>query len=725
MRILLFLVFFCLVRSFTITAQPFQKAVQDAYLVTRMVDRFHIQPRPLNDEMSSAIYSQLLEALDDQRFFFTQKDIRALAVYQFKLDEEINNRQSGFLQLLAGIYKQRLIQVDTMIDHILGKPFNFTLREKYTVAEDTTYPADIEGMHTKIYKLLKAYVLTILADYAVISGRPLTKNLTDSLESRYRKKAGLSVKRSIKRILQSPLGVDNTIGVSYCQVLATCYDPHTAYFPPDEKDAFEGLLGNKTLGFGLSLNEDEDGKTQIGRLKPGSPAFQSGGLNEGDKILSLQWDEKEAIDVSGASLPEISEMLAATGGTKMTLVVKKADGTTRSVALHKEKLNTEEDEDKVKGFILKGAKTIGYISLPAFYEDWEDNKGLNGCANDVAREIIKLKKENIEGLILDLRYNGGGSVQEAVELAGIFIDAGPIAQIKTRDPKVITLKDVNRGTVWDGPLLLLVNGSSASASEIVAGTLQDYNRALIVGSPTYGKATAQVVLPMDTSLNLDTYTGHSEASSYLKVTTSKLYRITGATAQMSGVQPNISLPEPAGATPQREADEKFAIRPSVIETNKYYKPLAPLPIASLEANAQKEIAADSFFREALAHADASQKPGSRPDLSLFIDDALQRATARQKAMGATGSAAGGTTAGNPGSAGTTAGNAGPAGSAGAPKEDADKNALFAVTNLAYEQQRLQADPDLRASNEERKKVVRIDAYIKIAYTIASGMTKQP
>src|SRR5258708_816779 len=552
-------------------------------------------------------------------------------------------------------------------------------------------------MHTKIYKLLKAYVLTSIANYSFVSSRPLTKNLTDSLESRYRKKAGLSVKRSIKRILQSPMGVDNTIGISYCQALAACYDPHTAYFPPEEKDAFEGQLGNKALGFGLSLNEDEDGKTQIGRLKPGSPAFQSGGLNEGDKILSIQWDEKEAIDVSGASLPEISEMLATTGGTKMTMVVKKADGTTRPVTLHKERLNKEEDEDKVKGFVLKGARTIGYISLPAFYTDWEDNRGINGCANDVAREIIKMKKENMEGLVLDLRYNGGGSIEEAVELSGIFIDAGPVAQIKTKDPKIVTLKDVNRGTVWDGPLLLLVNGSSASASEMVAGTLQDYNRALIVGSPTYGKATAQVVLPMDTSLNLDTYTGHSEAASYIKITTSRLYRISGATAQMSGVQPNISLPEPPNPLQQPQPAEKFPLPPPATQPPKYYNPLAPLPIEALEASAQKEIATDSFFREALAHVGPSKKPANRPDLSLFIDDALQRASARAGAA-----VDGGGTA------------------------DAEQPATsFRLThpNLAYEKQRLQSDPELQAINEERKKIVRIDPYIKMAYQLASVMSK--
>jgi carboxyl-terminal processing protease len=678
-----------------ITAQPLQKTVQDAYLITRMAEKFHIQPRPLNDEMSSAIYSQLLEALDDQRIFFTQKDIRELSVYQFKLDEEIQHQQSGFLQLLIGVYKQRLVQVDTMIDHISGKAFNFSLHEKLTVAEDTSYPADMEGIHTKLYKLLKAYVLITMADYSIVSGRPLTKKLTDSLEALYRKKAGLSVKRSIKRVLQSPMGIDNTIGTTYCQVLAACYDPHTAYFPPDEKDAFEGQLGNKALTFGVSLNEDEDGKTQIGRLKPGSPAFQSGGLNEGDKMLSIQWDEKEPIDVSGASLPEISEMLSAAGGNKMILTVKKSDGTTRPVTLHKARLNADEEEDKVKGFILKGARTIGYISLPAFYTDWEDSKGINGCANDVAREIIKLKKENLAGLILDLRYNGGGSMQEAVELSGIFIDAGPVAQIKTKDPKIVTLKDVNRGTVWDGPLLLLVNGSSASASEMVAGTLQDYNRALIVGSPTYGKATAQIVLPMDTTIDLDTYTGHSEAASYIKLTTSKLYRITGATAQMSGVQPNIVLPEPVNALQQREADEKFAIPASTIEANKYYKPLAALPIATIQSQAQKEIDADPFFREALAHAGPSKKPANRQDLSLFMDDALLERKKRNPSPGA-------------GSAGTV---------------QPDKNAVFAVTNLAYEKQRLQADPELQVMNEERKKIVWADPYIKIAYQLASLMIK--
>jgi carboxyl-terminal processing protease len=257
----------------------------------------------------------------------------------------------------------------------------------------------------------------------------------------------------------------------------------------------------------------------------------------------------------------------------------------------------------------------------------------------------------------------------------------------------------------------LVNGSSASASEVVAGTLQDYNRALILGSPTYGKATAQVVLPMDTTIDLDNYTGHAEAASYIKLTTSKLYRITGATAQMNGVQPHIVLPEPASALEQRESGEKFALPATPIEANKYYRPLPALPLVALAASAQKDMEADPFFREAIAHQEgASNKPANRLDLSLFMDDALQRASAQ---------AAGSTTAGA-GRAGTGAAGSGAGPGSGAAT---DTNTVFMVTNLAYEKQRLLADPALQAMNEERKKIVWADPYIKIAYQLASVMLK--
>jgi carboxyl-terminal processing protease len=393
--------------------------------------------------------------------------------------------------------------------------------------------------------------------------------------------------------------------------------------------------------------------------------------------------------VADAEVEEIERTLAASGGNTVNITVKKADGTTRQVALHKERLEEQEDEeeDKVKSYILQGDRKIGYISLPAFYSDWEGTLGINGCANDVAKEIIKLKKENIEGLMIDLRYNGGGSLQEAVELSGIFIDAGPVAQLKYKlEPKPETLKDAVRGTIYDGPLLLLVNGFSASASEMVAAVMQDYHRALIVGSPTYGKATAQIVLPLDTTINLENLNGKTVASSYIKLTTSRLFRVNGTTAQAHGVQPDIVLPDLTDAVPEREVNEKYALPPTTIDANKYYKPLAPLPVAAADAVAKKEMAASPYFSYVQRYIEYSKTANAKHDISLFIDEAWQRKKAKEQQLEAL-------------------------------KEPKDDKAIYKVVKPAAQKQRAH-DGEL---DDEWKVNLLTDAYVKIAYQVLGTM----
>jgi carboxyl-terminal processing protease len=538
-------------------------------------------------------------------------------------------------------------------------------------------------MHAKMYKLLKLWVMSSLLEYT--DGKLPSKKQIDSLEPSLRKKANATLKRSVKRIIQSPQGIEYIIGNMYCQALASSYDPHTAYFPPDVKENFESDLGKKPMEYGVTFSKDDDGHAQIEYLKPGSAAYQSGRLNKGDKIQSIQWDKKEPIDVSDADVSEIERTLAATGGNTVNITVKKADGTSRQVALYKERLDIDDEEDKVKSFILQGDKKIGYISLPAFYSDWEDTRGVNGCANDVAKAIIRLKKENIEGLVIDLRYNGGGSVEEAVELSGIFIDAGPLAQIKTKAPKVLTLKDMVRGTIYDGPMILLVNGFSASASELVAAAMQDYNRALIVGSPTYGKATAQVVLPIDTAINIDTYDGKSTAGSYIKLTISKLYRLNGNTAQVTGVVPDIVLPDLTDASSQREANEKNAIPSSVIEPNKYYKPLSPLPVSAAQAIAKKEVAASNFFKYVQQYNDEVKEAHRKKDISLLLDDAVQK-NQKPDLKSANDAAA-------------------------------NERALYTVVNLAGQKQQSNTEQ----INKEWKNDLLTDSYIKVAFQVLGAM----
>lgn len=355
-------------------------------------------------------------------------------------------------------------------------------------------------------------------------------------------------------------------------------------------------------------------------------------------------------------------------------------------------LATGDDEERVKSFILKGSNTIGYIYLPAFYEDWEaNNDGLNGCANDVGREIIKLKKENINGLILDMRYNGGGSVSEAAELTGIFIDAGPVAQEKSRGARVNTIKDMDRGTIYDGPLVILVNGYSASATELMAGALQDYNRAIIIGSPTYGKATMQVVLPMDTTVTPENFS-QIQTDDYLKITISKLYRITGATAQFKGVQPDIVVPDILDAYITKEANEPFAIRPTVISANKYYTPYPALPVRQISASVQGEIDTSKYFNAVKRFiAYANQKKDAK-DISLNVKDALAGMNSDW-------------TYNDSAIAGT-------------------ESAKFKVLDNRSEMEQMRNGTDLKEQNDEFRHQVSTDATVNIAYDVLSKLKTQ-
>ena len=668
-------------------AQSFNKEVNDAFSITRMVQKFHVQPRPLDDEFSKNVFNQLLKQLDGNKIFFTREDINALTQFEFKIDDEIKNMHPDFLSALTGICKKRLTMVDTMINNICKTPFNFSLPEKITVDEDSRYPSDDKQLHLKLYKALKASTLaSIIDDDKILAlSSAQQKKYADSVEPSVRHKVQNAFKHSIDIIFESAGGIDEAMGTQYCKAIAVCYDPHTEYFPLTEKENFESGLGQQSMIFGFQFKEENDGTVEIENIAPGSPAFKSGQINKGDKIQSIQWENQPPIDVSGGGLKQLYDVISMSNHDKATFKIKKPDGSERAVVLYKEK--TDEDENKVKSFLLKGNETIGFISLPAFYQDWEDeNTGVHGCANDVAKEILKLKRENIQGLILDLRYNGGGSMQEAVEMAGIFIDAGPVAQYKNRDAKIVTLKDINRGSMWDGPLILLVNGYSASASEMLAGTLQDYNRAVIVGSATYGKATAQVVLPLDTTITLDTDIDQVKASSYIKVTISELYRVNGKTAQGKGVQPDIELPDVLDVSPQREANEAHVLICSPIESNKYFKPGVPIAMDNLKALAKSEVDASLFFTELKAYiADAKADNVSR-DISLKLSDAIG------KAMKETNESLDTTLL-------------------------AKEKSPYSVENNLYEKQQILVDDQLKEIDKQWENFLKRDPYLKVAYDV--------
>jgi carboxyl-terminal processing protease len=569
---------------------------QQARALLQIIKEKHYSPCAVDDNFSEFLFEQFFKNLDPDRLFFTKADLSGLSSFTKTLDDELNGKSWLFLNKVIPLYRLRLLQSDSIINDITSKPFDFSMSEFFSIAVDTTWPATDKEKRNKWQQSLKYETLEGLANIALVQhsqAGDINKKEVLTHEAQVRLMIKARHLRQIKSILQTAEGFENYVQAIYFDAIATCFDPHTNYFPETEKQNFESSLSKDGYYFGLALGENEKGEASITRLYPGGPAWKTGELNKGDVLLQMKWEGKEPIDLVGADAGEISSLLDASNNGLLELTVKKTNGQIKAVQLRKEKMENG-DEDIVKSFVLNGSKKIGYISLPGFYTEWE-NEGGSSCANDVAKEIVKLKKENINGLILDLRFNGGGSLSESLDLSGIFIEEGPLCLIKGKDGKIITWKDPNRGTIYDGPLLVLVNGQSASASELVAASLQDYNRAIIAGSTTFGKATGQQIFPLQSGTTVI-----ASEKGYAKITLEKIYRVTGKTAQRTGVIPDISIPDIFDGLTYREKNIENSLIADTVKRNAYYKPLSQLPVSILGVKSSTRIAEDKNFQKIIS-----------------------------------------------------------------------------------------------------------------------------
>ena len=463
--------------------------------VREMAETKHIEPKKIDDAFSVLLYHTFIDNLDPDKMYLTADDRKTLEKYRLSLDEEWQQSATTFFTEAASLYKQRMRQVADMITAVCAKPFEFGLPEYFILDDSATAPNE-KALARKWYLLLKADVLQRLGQVAgtqLDTRKAIYKTEVLSREREFREKVKAKYLNGIQRFIGSELDFTKEMSSLYINSFLSCLDPHSDFYDATARQNFESQVSSEAFAFGFSIADNDKGEVVVVQLQPGGPAWMSGMINKDDVLLFLKWAGKEAVDVAGMEASEVEELLDQSNTEKLELTVRKANGKMETVVLQKRKL--ENDENIVKSYVLKGDKKVGYITLPSFYTVWEDASG-SRCAEDVAKEVIKLKKDSVEGLILDLRFNGGGSLQEAIQMAGIFIDEGAIAQMRTKDPKITILKDMNRGVVYNGPLLVLVNGYSASASELLAASLQDYNRAIIAGSRTYGKATGQQVLPV-------------------------------------------------------------------------------------------------------------------------------------------------------------------------------------------------------------------------------------
>ena len=514
----------------------------------------HFSPRPVDDTFSSRVFHKTLDYFDYNKMYFTQQDISKLSAFEFQIDDQIKNNSIEFFDSLDAIYQRRIAGAERFYTTILAKPFSFTSNERLQMdTKKETYADGEEGLNAKWEQVLKYRVLEKYVDLKDTqekkkkdSAQIKLKSDTE-LEAQAREDVKKMQQRLFKRFQKMK---DDDRFTIYVDQIAETEDPHTSYLPPVDKKNFDVMMSGSFFGIGAQLREDPDnGKIIITGIVTGSPSWKQGELKADDEIVKVAQGDKQPVDVQGFEINDAIKLIRGDKGTEVRLTVKKPDGTTKVIPIIRDVITLEETFAKSAVINSKEGR-IGYIYLPEFYANFNQTSGRR-CAVDVMEEVKKLKAEGVNGIILDLSGNGGGSLGDVVEMSAVFVGKGPVVQVKNSNAAVTTLRSSMTDTaLYSGPFAIMVNQGSASASEILAAAMQDYKRAIIVGAPTYGKGTVQKMVPLDDLLNpmtrmqLQNDTSSADPSiGTLKLTMEKFYRVSGGSTQLKGVTPDIILPD--------------------------------------------------------------------------------------------------------------------------------------------------------------------------------------
>ena len=515
-------------------------------IVKYVVERGHYNSIELDDNFSVKIFDDFISKLDPQKRFFTVNDIRQLNRYKYKIDDQIKNYQLEFFEETYKTYNQRVSDAKLFVDKVFETDFDFSEDEFIDLNNDSIpFSSGKNQLFDRWRKQIKYSVLDIVTQ----------RYSSDSLDfSEIKTNAISTVNKNTNDFFEyaNELDRDDWFSV-FVNSFVSQFDPHTFYFKPDDKEKFDVSISGKFDGIGARLSR-ADGNVKIVDVIIGGPVWRDKLLEVGDVILAVGQGDDELVSIYGMKLDDSIKLIKGPAGTVVTLRVKKIDGQIQDVKIKRDEVELEETFAK-STVISKNDNNYGYISLPKFYADFDNYKNRNS-ANDVKNEIIKLKNNGIQGLILDLRNNGGGSLQTVVEMTGLFIEKGPVVQVKSIGNKKKVLYDRDPQVYWDGPLVLLINEMSASASEIISAALQDYNRAIIIGSEkSFGKGTVQNIVDLNRFISNTDYDMGA-----LKVTTDIFYRINGESVQLEGVQSDIIIPDSYMYIFNGERDEKNPIK---------------------------------------------------------------------------------------------------------------------------------------------------------------------
>jgi carboxyl-terminal processing protease len=570
------------------TGNPPGKYEKILHNVGEMLTEIHYSPKKIDDNFSKEIFKKFLDDryVDENKDILLQSDIQQLKKYETKIDDEIQGGTVQFVPAVSEVVKKRIPETEAIYKEILSKPFDFTKEETVNLDPDKADFPKNEAERKEIWrKRLKYLVLERYSD--LLDGREKNKGKEGYVvkkDEELEKDARDRVLKAMDRIydrLKFKVSDDDRFN-DFVNIITESMDPHTSFFPPVEKRYFDEQMSGKFYGIGASL-KDEDGMIKIGTLLTGSPAWKSGQVNVGDAILKVAEGSAEPTDLTGYVVEDAVKVIRGKKGTEVRLTLRKTDGSVKVISLIRDEI--VQDETFARSAVINTAKgKIGFIYLPEFYADFDNPKGPR-CSDDVRKEIIKLKDQKVDGIVMDLRNNGGGSLYDVVQMVGLFIEGGPVVQVKDRDGKPQVYYDRDKSVLYDGPLAVMVNEFSASASEIFAAAIQDYDRGVIIGSTsTYGKGTVQ------RNIGLDKTTAFLDPNSdigTIKLTLQKFYRINGGSTQLRGVSSDVTLPDLFENSKLREKDNPDALPWDEIQKAdyarwKYGLDLSPIRKASSE-----------------------------------------------------------------------------------------------------------------------------------------------
>jgi len=613
--------------------KPAPHAGKEAVLlqtVLTYVEQLHFRPKSVDDQLSGQLFAYYLESIDGGKRFLTAKEVQQLEVYKLQLDDQARQGDFTFFDLSVDLILGGLKKTQSYYRDILSRPVPLQeVAQMETDSEKRPFPSDDAALREVWRKLLVYEIVSRVNEKLEIQDKGNSAIEVKNLEV-LEKEARAAVLKLYDDWYDRMFRTKRSDRLSvYINSLTHIYDPHSDYFEPIEKQNFDIRFTGKLEGIGATLQTVGD-YTKVATVVVGGPAWKTREISENDIILKVAQEGADFKDISGMVINDVVQQIRGKKGTRVRLLVKKLDGSIKEVAIVRDVI--ELDEGFAKSLLLKSdpaaSETYGYIYLPRFYADFEDPKG-RFCAPDVEKEIGKLKQENVQGIILDLRNNGGGSLSDVVRMTGYFIPSGPVVQVKSRETKADVLKDPDSRTQYEGPLVVMVNNMSASASEILAAALQDYGRALIVGTrSTFGKGTVQRFFDLDMGLRgQDSLKPLGE----IKITTQKFYRINGGSTQLKGVTPDIVLPDQYHYLDIGEREEDYAMEWTEISPVSF----APSGLSTaqrdlLRRKSAERVKADASFQLILKNAGRIKKQKDLTLMPLGLDNYRQLLKTQEK-----------------------------------------------------------------------------------------------